>query len=325
MAPSRLFDMPQSTDYGMLGSAVSTAGWLLSAGGVVILTFKPRARWEPSEHDVSAAPQRIAGLLAAAGIGVVWKRVSDSAYDDLLTRLSLGLLLGCLLSLIVYAVLVRAKTYVQEFLSPVNEIEFRSIIGGFRLTDAARRSLKKLPGLTQEELLRDSGNDPDNVWKPFYRRLAKVCFISGYIGLTVCGSMALSLTAIVLLPKERIRVVEELSGSQFSGVGDNWSPWYSVELGAAPSGYTLSRTEFWLAGERKCNDGAECREARKNDSGVTELFRIRGRAGSASALRSEGHLKVTYEALPGTPSVRPSSDLPDQLAGPEAVPADAQH
>jgi hypothetical protein len=297
----------------------------MSAGAVVILTFKPRASWEPSEQDVSTAPQKIAGMLTAAGIGVIWKRLSDSAYDDLLIRLGIGLLLGCLLSLIVYAVLIRAMTYVQEHRSPANEIEFRSIIGGFRLTDAARRSLMKLPGLTQQELLRDSENDPGKVWKPFYRKLAKVLFISGYIGLTVCGSIALSSIAIVLLPKERIRVVEELSGSQPSGVGENWSSWYSIELGPAPSGYTLTRTEFWLVGERKCNDGAECREARRSDSGVMELFRLKGRAGSASPLRSEGHLKATYEALPGTPSVKPSLDLPDELPGVEAAPEDAPH
>jgi hypothetical protein len=297
--------MAHATDYQTLGTAAATVGWLVSATAAVIFTFKGRARWEPSEQDVAAGPQKTVGLLTAVGVGFIWERLGDSVYDDLLARLAIDLALGCFVFLIVYTVLVSTRTYIQEYIPAANHPPFRRIIGGFCLTDAAKGSLRKQPRLTVQDLLRNSGNDPDKVWKPFYRALAKLCFVAGYLGLTICGSVALTSAAILSLPREQVKVVEESSGSRLSGIGETWSPWYSVDVGRAVKGYTLDKARFWLTGDRQCNKGAECKEASKNDSGVTELFRLKGRAGSPSPLPSEGHLQVTYKPLPGEPSFKP--------------------
>jgi hypothetical protein len=213
-------------------------------------------------------------------------------------RLAIELAIGCLISLIIYTLLISTKTFVQQFSSSPNQTASRKIIGGFVLTSAARQALKKQPDLTQQDLLNGSGNNPDKVWVPLGRGAAKVFFVLAYLSLTVCGTIALTTTAILLLPKERIKVVEESSGPQLSGTGDTWSSWYSVNVGPAAKGYTLDKVEFWLTGDRQCNDGAECKEASKGDSGVTELFKLKGHSGSTVPLPSEGHLKVTYKPMP---------------------------
>jgi hypothetical protein len=270
----------------------------MSATAAITFTWKRRAQWEPSEQDVAAAPQKVGGLLTAVGIGIIWKRLNDVTYDPLLTRLAVGLAVGCLVSLIVYTFLISTKTYTQQYSPSRNQTASRKIIGGFCFEEAAKAKLLERPDLTVQDLLSGAGYDPDRVWKPACRAAAKVCFILGYLGLTVCGSIALASTAILLLPKERIEVLEESSGSQLSGVGDKWSSWHSVTVGAAPKGYTIDKVEFWLTGDRQCNDGAECKEASKDDSGVTELFRLRGHSELTSPAQSEGHLKVTYKPLP---------------------------
>ena len=315
--------MAYSTEYERLAPAVTSIGWLVSATAVIIFSFKGRANWEPSKQDLTPGPQRIAGFLTAIGIGVIWKRLGYSAYNDLLTNLAVDLALACLVFLIVYTVLIFTKTFTQAYFPVANEVASRNevpsrkILGGFCLTDAAKGSLSRQRGLTTQDLLTAGGNDPDKVWKPSSRAWAKACFILGYVGLTICGSVTLASAAILLLPRERMRVVEESSGPQLSGMGDAWSSWYSVDLGPAPSGYTLNKAEFWLTGDRKCNLGAECKVASENDSGVTGIFRLKGRARSTSALRSEGHLKVTYEPLPLTPSEKPTFGPPEAVQGPE--------
>jgi hypothetical protein len=290
--------MPQSADYGSLGPVVTTVGWLMSATAAITFSWRRRAKWEPSEQDVATAPQRVGGLLTAVGIGIVWKRLNDVAYDDLLTRLAIELAIGCSASLVLYTLLISTKTYTQQYSPAPNQTASRRIIGGFCLTDAARIKLREKRSLTVQNLLTGSGNDPDKVWKPFCRAAAKVCFVIGYLGLTVCGSIALTATAILLLPKERIKVVEESSGPKLSGIGDTWSPWYSVNIGSAAKGYTLDKVEFWLTGDRQCSDGADCKEAGRGDSGVTELFRLRGHLESTTALPTEAHLRVTYKPTP---------------------------
>ena len=290
--------MPHSTDYGSLGPVVTTVGWLISATAAITFSWRKRAHWEPSEQDVAAAPQKVGGLLTAVGIGIIWKRLNDAAYDDLLTRMAIELSIACLASLVIYTLLISTKTYNQQYSPAANQTASRSIIGGFCLTEAAKAKLREKPNLTVQNLLTGAGNDPDKVWKPFCRAAAKVCFIIGYLGLTVCGSIALTSTAILLLPKERIKVVEESSGAQLSGSGDTWSSWYSVSIGPAAKGYMLDKVEFWLTGDRQCNDGAECKEASRGDSGVTELFRLKGHHESTSPVRSEAHLKVTYKPIP---------------------------
>src|SRR5947209_4997356 len=66
------------------------------------------------------------------------------------------------------------------------------------------------------------------------------------------------------------------SGRKQSGLGEQWSEWYSVGLGKAPKGYTVSEVEFWLTGERSCGRKAECRQILRSNQQVVWEFRLQG-------------------------------------------------
>ena len=46
-----------SANYGPFSSLVGTAGSIIATGAALRLGFKGRARWGPSEEDVSNGPQ----------------------------------------------------------------------------------------------------------------------------------------------------------------------------------------------------------------------------------------------------------------------------
>jgi hypothetical protein len=101
-----------------------------------------------------------------------------------------------------------------------------------------------------------------------------------------------------LPPSESVMpaIVSADSGVKSSGLGTNWSRWYRLAVGKAPSGYTVLKSEFWLTGARRCGFLAECREVSRTDDEVVWEFRLQGedRSGVATMVLSEGHIQVTY-------------------------------
>jgi hypothetical protein len=91
-------------------------------------------------------------------------------------------------------------------------------------------------------------------------------------------------------------IVTADSGMKSSGIGKNWSHWYTLGTGKAPRGYTVWRTEFWLTGDRSCGDSAECREVERSDERVLWQFRLQGNATDdlAKVASAEAHIRVTY-------------------------------
>ena len=91
-------------------------------------------------------------------------------------------------------------------------------------------------------------------------------------------------------------IVTAHSGIRSSGSGENWSQWYRLEVGRAPTGYTVQKAEFWLSGDRACGPTAECWEILRNDQQVLWEFRLKRHDGSGAgkAAFSEGHIRVTY-------------------------------
>lgn len=92
-------------------------------------------------------------------------------------------------------------------------------------------------------------------------------------------------------------IVTADSGVKSSGTGNNWSDWYLLGAGKAPEGYTLTKAEFWLTGDRKCGELAECRELRRSDQQVLWEFRLQGNDadGVTKIATSEAHIRVTYQ------------------------------
>jgi hypothetical protein len=104
-----------------------------------------------------------------------------------------------------------------------------------------------------------------------------------------------SMTASAAEPPTK--VAETSSGPKLSGSGKDWSEWYQVKIGAAPAGYSVEKTEFWLSGDRTCGAWAECKELTKDETQVVWQFRLQGHDewGAPRQANSEGHLRVFYK------------------------------
>jgi len=123
-------------------------------------------------------------------------------------------------------------------------------------------------------------------------------FVKSPWWLLFCGVLAVAQHLEPIPPSQSVipAFVTADSGVKSSGVGTRWSEWYRLEVGRAPSGYTIQNSEFWLTGARRCGFLAECRELTRTDDQVIWEFRLQGedRAGLAMTVVSEGHIRVTY-------------------------------
>lgn len=88
------------------------------------------------------------------------------------------------------------------------------------------------------------------------------------------------------------------SEQKLSGNGRDWSCWYRLELGKAPSGYRFQHAEFWLSGDRSCGTGAQCRELIQNDKQVIWEYRLQGHTedGAPRQTYSVAHIRVLYRS-----------------------------
>ena len=86
------------------------------------------------------------------------------------------------------------------------------------------------------------------------------------------------------------------SGPRPSGTGSNWSPWYRLAIPKAPTGYSVSRIEFWLSGDGACGRSAECRQLTGDDEHVLWEFRLHGHTeiGAPAQTFSVAHIRVMF-------------------------------
>src|SRR5215471_20653937 len=99
-------------NYGSLTGLVTTAGTLMSAALALGLTWKRRARWEPSEEDIPKGSQRVAGLLTAVATAIIWTQFATPSGIPVLTRVAISCGIASVVFLLLYGYLVSAQTYV---------------------------------------------------------------------------------------------------------------------------------------------------------------------------------------------------------------------
>ena len=187
----------QQDNYGPLTNLVGTVGSVVAAGAAIGLAWRGRTKWEPSEEDISKGPQKVAGLVAAVMIVMVWALLNRSTHISLLVRFAIGLASICVLSLLVYGFFVATQTYYVVLTAKPNETVKKNIIGGFWLTDQAKKSKSKNK-VTTQVLLAGAAYDPDVLWSRASRALAKMLFVLCYLALTVSGTLALTCAAMIL-------------------------------------------------------------------------------------------------------------------------------
>jgi hypothetical protein len=185
-------------DTGTLAPVVKAAGWLISAVAAIGLTWRQRAHWEPAEEDVSQGPARVGGLLSAVALALIWTLLATTGHRGTLAVTAITLAALSLLALLGYGYLIATQLYDKLIMSGPDTTRI-IIIGGFRRTPAATAKLAERTDLTVQTLLADAAYDPDLVWPRPSRALAKMSFTAAYLLLTVCGTLALSTAAILLI------------------------------------------------------------------------------------------------------------------------------
>ena len=184
------------SNYGPFQTLVSAVGSLTATVAAIALGFRKRASWEPSEQDVESGPQRVGSLLAAVAISILWTQFRDSSHAGELSRWAIVLAAGCTMFLLAYGFLIGTQTYqIQQ--TSVGGPTRRNVIGGFALTDKAKREADE-QHLTIQQVLERFNYDCDRVWPRSSRSLAKLLTVVFYLGLTVCGTAALACASILV-------------------------------------------------------------------------------------------------------------------------------
>ncbi len=176
--------------FGPLTGLVGTVGSIFAAGIAIALTWRGRARWEPSETDIAKGPERVGGLVTAVLIVILFVVTRPQGSVGLLPVLAIFLLLVCVASLLAYSYITGTNTYDDAKRD-------RKIIGGFKLTPRAKREMRAQK-LTEQRFFGTVEYDPDEVWPRSSRSLAKLVFVALYLLLVVSGTVAIAAAAILI-------------------------------------------------------------------------------------------------------------------------------
>lgn len=187
-----------SSEAGTLEPVVKAAGWLISAIAAIGLGWRGRTNWEPADESVNRGAAKVSGLLAAVGLALVWTQLASPEDERTLVLLVVTFSVLCLLSLLGYSYVLGTKVFTKEVTTGPAASRTVKQVGGFRLTKNATTFLDQRPDLTILELFKGAAYDPDKVWTRGSREAAKQVLIVGYIGLTMCGTLALSCAAILV-------------------------------------------------------------------------------------------------------------------------------
>lgn len=192
-----------TTDYGVFNQLVAGAGSLMAMSAALLLGFKGRARWEPSDQDVDKGAQKVGALASAVLIGFIFLELSKPEDVPRLMHFAFLCLVITVVSLLLYSSLTTIFIYVQWQDTP----EQRNIIGGLALRAEARDALNRETQLAREkgqvpptiqELFKGAAYVIDQLWSRPSRALTKILFTLGYLGLTIAGTLALASASIAI-------------------------------------------------------------------------------------------------------------------------------
>jgi hypothetical protein len=198
-----------STSYGAFATIVTVAGNIVAMGAAITLGWKGRAKWEPVEEDVPKGPQKVATVIAALLVVIIWAQLNDIQYKSTLITIVIRCLFGLVVSLIIYGLLngfiytaVRKKKDEPEKSRVVEQVK---VIGGIWLNSHARKRKgtredpddDKSQILTVQRMFDLSEYNKDELWPRPSQQIASALFTLGYLGLIVTGTVAVGSGAIL--------------------------------------------------------------------------------------------------------------------------------
>jgi hypothetical protein len=181
-----------TNEYGIFAPIVANAGALMAAAIAIGLAFTRGARWQPPEEELPNSVTRMAGLLCAVVIALLWRLGQER-----LGAGGLGIVAAAGVGLAMVGFL--ATTY----LNTVFAFPLRTggrILGGYRLTEEAERiqRTKAMRGITAKRLFETGGEDPDKVWTRSSRALVRVGSAVTYLAFLAGASIGLAAAALLV-------------------------------------------------------------------------------------------------------------------------------
>jgi hypothetical protein len=187
-----------SNHYGALSEVVSVATSLMAAVGAIGLAWRGRAipAWAPQDEEVPDGAQKVAGVVAAAGIAYEWAALRKPGHIGTLNVLLL--VFGCVTvaALLAYGFLRGTRTVVAKVALPDGGTKDVQVISGFRPTQKGAQQLKTH---TMQDVFAGALYDPDRVWTRESRGLAKIAILISYMALTAGGTLLLATAALRII------------------------------------------------------------------------------------------------------------------------------
>lgn len=182
-----------SADYGQLKDVVGAATALMAAVSAVGVTWLRRAKWMPPEESVPGGTLRVAGLVSALAIGILFLERHKLGLD---TMLVIGGISG-FITIISLAISIYTNTR-YSFVYPENGKRGMPIIrtlGGHKLTAEAHH-IAEQRRMEPQALFENAGYNKNLVWTQSSQALVQTASVLGFIALQASGSIALSAIAI---------------------------------------------------------------------------------------------------------------------------------
>jgi hypothetical protein len=186
-------------EYGPFEEIVKAAGALIAAATAIALSWRGQLPWGSWEEELPQGPQRVASLVVAVLIGVLWF-FAEPEDTGFLARLAIGLAVAAFVLVVIYTYLVSQYTFTKVVVALDGEDrvpEERKVIGGFRLTEHARTTIAKQRESVQG-FFAGTAYNAESVWTRRSLSLAKLTFVVTYICLVACGTLALSAAALLV-------------------------------------------------------------------------------------------------------------------------------
>ena len=185
-----------AADYGPLAKLVGLVFCASSAGWAILASFRGRAKWEPSQESLPNGPRRVAGAGTALFIIIIWVTLNKPEHVSVLIKLGVTTFALCVFFLLFYRFLIPVYTYTKLTITNKGTVETKVLGGLWRKKEAVEGEKKQR--VTTQKYFKGVAYEEDSVWPRPARELANTLFAIAYIGLTICGALALTCGGMLL-------------------------------------------------------------------------------------------------------------------------------
>jgi len=189
------------TDYGDLLPMVKAFGWLISAGWAALIAWGARSKkWRPVQEELPGGSARVALLLTAVALGLLWFEYNQIGYSWLLYFAG-----GAAVAALIFFLL--NNLFLTTLLYDSARAPSGKVVGGFLLSPEASK-VKREQHQDVGDILKGMEYVPRRVWRPLSIGLAKIAITFSYLAFTVSGSAALACSGLAVLAGRQPNIQE---------------------------------------------------------------------------------------------------------------------